>query len=75
MIFVSEEDYQISEKAERIKRSYAQLEAWHRYCGEAFYETVKTLQSWSDHPYHWPVQFLLDSELNWMDSRTPVDDV
>ena len=138
-------EYPVTEKAERIKRFYAQFEAWHWYCGEAlakdnqyllgtsvsklilfggrlilthnemlypyhkwflkvlegarakpsdlmaciqiltasptaehieaFYETVKTFQSWSDHPYSWPVQFLLDSELNWLDGKTPVDDL
>lgn len=137
--------YPLSEKAERIKRFYAQFEAWHWYCGEAlakgnryllgtavsklilfggrlilahnellypyhkwflkvlegakeqpadlmacihtltetpnaetieaFYEKVKTFQPWSEDPYHWPVQFLLDSELNWMDEKTPVDDL
>lgn len=138
-------EYPIAEKAERIKRFYAQFEAWHWYCGEAlvkgnqyllgtsisklilfggrlilthnemlypyhkwflkvlegareqpsdlmaciqsltqapiaenveaFYQKVKTFQPWTDNPYHWPVQFLLDSELNWMDGRTPVDDL
>jgi hypothetical protein len=138
-------DYPVSEKAQRIKRFYAQFEAWHWYCGEAlskqnqyllgtavsklilfggrlilahnemlypyhkwflkvlegakekpsdlmaciqtltetpkaetveaFYETVKTFRPWSENPYHWPVQFLLDSELNWIDGRTPVDDL
>jgi predicted nucleotidyltransferase len=138
-------EYPVAEKAERIKRFYAQFEAWHWYCGEAltkgnkyllgtsvsklilfggrlilahnerlypyhkwflkvlerarekpsdlmatiqaltesptaetveaFYEKVKTFQPWSDDPYHWPVQFLFDSELNWMDGNTPVDDL
>ena len=138
-------EYPVAEKAERIKRFYAQFEAWHWYCGEAlakgnqyllgtsvsklilfggrlilahnemlypyhkwflkvleqakekpadlmiciqsltesptaenievFYEKVKTFQPWSDNPYHWPVQFLLDSELNWVDGKTPVDDI
>ena len=137
--------YPASEKADRIQRFYAQLEAWHWYCGEAlskknqyllgiavsklilfggrlilahnellypyhkwflkvlenakdkpadliasmqaltesptpenieaFYQVVKTFQAWSNNPSHWPVQFLLDSELNWMDGRTPVDDL
>lgn len=137
--------YSIAEKAERIKRFYAQFEAWHWYRGEAlakrngyllgmsvsklilfggrlilahnellypyhkwflkvlegakdkpsglmdsiqaltesptkenieaFYEKVKSFQPWSDNPYHWPVQFLLDSELNWMNAKTPVDDL
>ncbi|RPI47795.1 MAG: hypothetical protein EHM56_14460 [Chloroflexi bacterium] len=138
-------EYPVAEKAERIKRFYAQFEAWHWYCGEAlrkenryllgtsisklilfggrlilthnetlypyhkwflnvldgarerpsdlmtyiqtlhesptaenieaFYETVKTFQPWSDNPYGWPAQFMLDSELNWMDGKTPVDDL
>ena len=138
-------EYPLTEKAERIKRFYAQFEAWHWYCGEAlakgnryllgmavskfvlfggrlilahnemlypyhkwflkvlerakekpvdlmfciqsltespttehieaFYGTVKAFHPWSDTPYQWPVQFLLDSELNWMDGKTPVDDL
>ncbi|HEX9838530.1 MAG TPA: nucleotidyltransferase domain-containing protein [Anaerolineales bacterium] len=138
-------EYPIAEKAERIKRFYAQLEAWHWYCGEAlgkrnqyllgtsvsklilfggrlilahnemlypyhkwflkvleqakdkpsdllaciqtlnespimeniaaFYEKIKTFQLWTDNPFSWPAQFMLDSELNWMDGRTPVDDL
>jgi len=138
-------EYPASEKMERIKRFYAQFEAWHWYCGEAlsrgnqyllgtavsklilfggrlilahnemlypyhkwflrvlgnakdkptdlmaciqtltespnaetieaFYEKVKTFQPWSEDPYHWPVQFLFDSELNWLDGKTPVDDL
>ena len=137
--------YPIVEKAKRIKRFYAQFEAWHWYCGEAvkqgnqyllgtavskltlfggrlilahnemlypyhkwflrvlenapdkpsdlmaciqsltgspttenveaLYEKVKTFQPWSDHPYSWPAQFMLDSELNWVDGRAPVDDL
>ena len=42
---------------------------------EVFYEKVKSSQPWSDNSYHWPAQFLLDSELNWMYGRTPVDDL
>jgi predicted nucleotidyltransferase len=138
-------EYPASKKIERIKRFYAQFEAWHWYCGEAlskgnryllgtaisklilfggrlilahnemlypyhkwllkvlesakdkpsdllnciqaltelptvenieaFYEKVKTFQLWEEDPYSWPVQFLLDSELNWMDGKTPVDDL
>jgi predicted nucleotidyltransferase len=137
--------YPVAEKAERTRRFYAQLEAWHWYCGEAlkrenryllatavsklilfggrlilnhnemlypyhkwflkvleiapdkpsdlmaciealtqspraenieaFYEQVKNFQPWSDNPYSWPAQFMLDSELNWMDGKTPVDDL
>jgi predicted nucleotidyltransferase len=139
------EEYPLSEKVERIKRFYAQFEAWHWYCGEAlakgnryllgtavskltlfggrlilahnemlypyhkwflkvleaaeerpfdlivciqtlndlptaenieaFYEKIKTFQLWTDNPYNWPAQFMLDSELNWIDGRTPVDDL
>jgi predicted nucleotidyltransferase len=137
--------YPIAEKAERIRRFYAQFEAWHWYCAEArqrgnlyllgtavsklilfggrlilahnerlypyhkwflkvleraeykpsgmmscikaltesasaanieaFYENVKTFQLWGDDPSRWPVQFMLDSELNWMGGNTPVDDL
>ena len=138
-------EYPSAEKAERIKRFRAQLEAWHWYCGEAlkrgdqyllgtavsklilfggrlilahnemlypyhkwflnvleqakdkpadfmaclqalaesptaenveaFYEKVKTFQPWIENPYGWGAQFMLDSELNWMDGKTPVDDL
>jgi hypothetical protein len=138
-------EYPIAEKAERIKRFRAQLEAWHWYCAEAlkrenqyllstavsklilfggrlilahnemlypyhkwflqvlerakekpadfmaclqklsaehtpenieaFYEKVKTFQAWNENPYGWGAQFMLDSELNWMDGKTPVDDL
>ncbi len=137
--------YPIAEKAERIKRFRAQLEAWHWYCGEAtkknnqyllgvavgklilfggrlilahnemlypyhkwflnvleqakdkpadlmssiqklnadpamenveaFYQKVKTFQPWNENPHGWGAQFMLDSELNWMDGKTPVDDL
>ena len=138
-------EYPLAPKAERIKRFYAQFEAWHWYCGEAlvkgnlyllgtsvsklilfggrlilahnemlypyhkwflrvletapdkpsgllahiqrlaeaptaqnieaFYENLKAFQPWSDDPYSWPAQFMLDSEWNWMEGRTPVDDL
>jgi hypothetical protein len=42
---------------------------------EAFYQTVKTFQPWNQNPYGWGAQFMLDSELNWMDGKTPVDDM
>jgi predicted nucleotidyltransferase len=42
---------------------------------EAFYAMVKTFQPWSDDPYRWPVQFMFDSELNWIDGNAPVDDL
>jgi len=42
---------------------------------EAFYEKVKTFQPRTDNPFGWPAQFMLDSELNWMDGRPPIDDL
>ena len=138
-------EYPQAGKAERIKRFYAQFEAWHWYSGEAlrlnnqyllgtsvskfilfggrlilshneslypyhkwflkvlegaedkpadlledihklnekpvaenieaFYEKVKTFQSWIEGDFSWPTQFMLDSELNWRDGLTPVDDL
>ena len=138
-------EYPITEKVERIKRFYAQFEAWHWYCGEAlakenqyllgasvsklilfggrfvlahnellypyhkwflrvlegakdkpdglmlcvsalnasataeqieaFYEKIKTFQVWTDSPFDWPAQFMLDSELNWLEGNTPIDDL
>lgn len=137
--------YPLAEKAQRIERFAAQLEAWHWYCGEAlrlgnryllgtavsklilfggrlilthnemlypyhkwflkvleraedkpadfmaclqalsmeyttenieaFYGKIKTFQPWSENPYNWGAQFMLDNELNWMDGKTPVDDL
>lgn len=137
--------YPSADKAERIKRFYAQFEAWHWYCQESLrlknqyllgtavskfilfsgrlilaynellypyhkwflrvleeagnkpdgmlesiqqlnasptienvetlYEKVKNFQPWSDNPHGWPTQFMFDSELNWLDGKTPVDDL
>ncbi len=137
--------YRSAEKAERIKRFYAQFEAWHWYCQESLrlnnqyllgtsvsklilfsgrlilahnellypyhkwflrvlegasskpsgllesiqqlnaahttenieclFEKVKTFKPWSKDQYGWPTQFMFDSELNWMDGKTPVDDL
>jgi hypothetical protein len=138
-------EYPVADKAERIKRFYAQFEAWHWYCGEALrlknqyllvtsvskfilfsgrlvlahnellypyhkwflkvldgakekpagllesihhlnasptteniealYETVKGFRPWIAGNFNWPTQFMLDSELNWLDGKTPVDDL
>jgi len=138
-------EYPVADKAERIKRFYAQFEAWHWYSGEALrlnnqyllrtsvskfvlfsgrlilahnellypyhkwflkvleqaedkpvdflqvihslneyptadkieslYENVKNFHPWIDGDFSWPTQFMLDSELNWLDGKTPVDDV
>jgi hypothetical protein len=40
---------------------------------EQFYETVKNFQPWG--AVDWPTQFQIDSELNWLDGHTPVDDL
>jgi hypothetical protein len=32
-------------------------------------------QPWNENPSGWGAQFLLDSELNWLDGKTPVDDL
>jgi hypothetical protein len=42
---------------------------------ENLYEKVKSFQPWIDGDMNWPTQFMLDSELNWRDSTTPVDDL
>ena len=42
---------------------------------EALYEKVKSFQPWIAGDFNWPTQFMLDSELNWRDSTTPVDDL
>jgi predicted nucleotidyltransferase len=139
-------EYPVTQKAERLRRFYAQFEAWHWYCGEALrlknqyllgtsvsrfilfsgrlilaynemlypyhkwffrvlqdakyqpvdllpalqalsefptsqnietlYEKIRNFQAWIDDPsFSWPTQFMLDSELNWLDGKTPVDDL
>jgi predicted nucleotidyltransferase len=139
-------EYPHTEQAERLKRFYAQFEAWHWYCSEALrlknqylfgtsvskfilfsgrlilahnellypyhkwfikvlegakekpvellptihaltefpskenvealYEAVKNFRTWiDDSAFSWPTQFMLDSELNWLDGKTPVDDL
>src|SRR5512133_2112795 len=138
-------EYPSAEKAERIRRFYAQFEAWHWYCQEslrlknqyllgtsvskfilfsgrlilahnellypyhkwflrvlesaqdkpegllesihqlnaapvaenveALYEKVKTFRPWIEEEFNWPTQFMFDSELNWLDGKTPVDDL
>jgi predicted nucleotidyltransferase len=41
----------------------------------AFYQTVKGFQDWPDMSHTWSNQFMLDSELNWLNGGTPVDDL
>jgi len=42
---------------------------------ETLYEKVKSFQPWIEGEFSWPTQFMFDSELNWMDGKTPVDDL
>jgi hypothetical protein len=137
--------YPLEDKIERLKRFYAQFEAWHWYTGEglrlgdryllgvavdklvlfagrmvlahnealypyhkwfrrvlaaaedkpegllaaidavtaaptvehieALYALVKTYRAWEQDEVGWPVRFMDDSELNWLDGHTPVDDL
>jgi hypothetical protein len=36
---------------------------------------VKNFRPWIDGEFNWPTQFMFDSELNWLDGKTPVDDL
>ena len=42
---------------------------------EELYEMVKSFHPWIEGDFNWPTQFMLDSELNWMDAKTPIDDL
>lgn len=42
---------------------------------EALYESVKSFRPWVEGDSNWPTRFMLDSELNWKDGATPVDDL
>jgi hypothetical protein len=41
----------------------------------ALWAAVKNFRAWEGGERPWPVQFLLDSELNWRGGATPVDDL
>jgi len=41
----------------------------------AFFETVKNFRPWPSNPFGWPVQFMRDSELNWLTGTCPVEDI
>ncbi len=41
----------------------------------SLYEQVKDFHTWIEGDFSWPTQFMLDSELNWQDGKTPVDDL
>jgi predicted nucleotidyltransferase len=40
-----------------------------------FYEMVKSFRDWGLGGVPWPVQFMADSELNWVDGPAPIDDL
>ena len=43
---------------------------------ESLYQQVRGFRAWTDDPaFSWPTQFMLDSELNWLEGKTPVDDL
>jgi predicted nucleotidyltransferase len=42
---------------------------------ESLYEMLKSFRPWVEGDFSWPTQFMFDSELNWMDGKTPVDDL
>ena len=42
---------------------------------DAFYETVRDFADWPAPATGWGNQFMLDSELNWLNGSTPVDDL
>jgi len=41
----------------------------------AFYTMVVSFRDWEEGPNGWGSQFMLDTELNWVDGTTPVDDL
>jgi len=65
-----------ADKPEGLIESIHQLTASHTIENiEALYEKVKSFQPWIEGEFSWPTQFMSDSEWNWMDGRTPVDDL
>ncbi len=41
----------------------------------AFFECVRDFRKWEMASTGWPNQFMIDSELSWLDGKTPVDDL
>ncbi len=56
----------------RIADLYASPSADHV---KAFYETIVSFRTWNSGGASWPVQFVADSELNWLDGPPPIDDL
>jgi hypothetical protein len=42
---------------------------------ERFYQTIVGYREWEVSPEGWGTQFMLDNEWNWLDGKTPIDDV
>ncbi|MGP3777841.1 nucleotidyltransferase domain-containing protein [Halanaerobium saccharolyticum] len=42
---------------------------------EKFYQDVKAYRDWVDSGINWPHKFLLDTELTWLEDKTPVADL
>ena len=40
----------------------------------AFYEAITQFRNW-EYTMVWPTRFMLDSELTWLDGKSPVDDL
>ena len=40
-----------------------------------FWATLKNFRAWEGGDRPWPAQFMLDSELNWLEGRAPVEDL
>ena len=65
-----------TDKPDRLMESIYQINKSHTIENiEALYEKVKTFRPWIEAAFSWPTQFMFDSEWNWMDGKTPVDDL
>jgi hypothetical protein len=42
---------------------------------EKFYQDVKAYRVWVDSDINWPHKFMLDTELTWLEDKTPVADL
>jgi hypothetical protein len=66
----------VSDKPEGMLEAIDKLEAEPTLENvEGFYAMTKGWRAWEQGSNGWPAQFMVDSELNWMDGSTPVDDL
>ncbi len=42
---------------------------------EDFYQSIITYLKFDKEGIDWPSQFMIDSELNWLNGATPIDDI